>query len=160
MCVHQCVSVFAFLPFANTQKGTCLSLIYTPFFSTLIHSLSHTHAWIDGGWTFWLMTVICQAEVDKTVNIIFVLRARAHHSLPLLSFISGWTQRHAGTRRRPGSQQIYSHYFSIRTSASTDQVLHLYTDIRKWERGGWREKRRREWEWQRSEIKGRKKGDS
>lgn len=146
MCVHQCVSVFAFLPFANTQKGTCLSLIYTPFFSTLIHSLSHTHthAWIDGGWTFWLMAVICQAEVDKTVNIIFVLRARAHHSLPLLSFISGWTQRHAGTRRRLGSQQIYSHYFSIRTSASTDQVLHLYTDIRKWEREVDDEKREEE----------------
>ncbi len=110
------------------------------------HTYTHTQGGLSG---CWLMTVICQAEVDKTVNIIFVLRARAHRTLPLVSFISGWTQQHAGTRRQPGSQQIYSHYFSIRTSAPTDQVLHLYTDIRERKRGGWRVERREGEEWQR-----------
>lgn len=42
VCASVCVRVCIF-PFANTQKGTCLSLIYIPFFSTLIHSLSLTH---------------------------------------------------------------------------------------------------------------------
>lgn len=148
-----CLCVFAFLPCTNTQRGTW------SVFTSILYFTTHTHT--QGGFSgCWLMTVICQAEVDKTGNIIFVLRARAHRTLPLMSFISGWTQRHAGTRRQPGSQQIYSHYFSIRTSASTDQALHLYTDIRERKGGGSRVARGREEEWQRGkrgEI-GRKRG--
>lgn len=83
------------------------------------------------------MAVICQAEVDKTENIIFVLRAGGYHTLPLLvSFISDRTRRHARTCRQLDVEQIYSHYLSIRTSAFTDQALRLYTDIREEYRAG------------------------
>lgn len=145
-----CLCVFAFLPCTNTQKGTC------PVFTSIFfkHTRTHTQGGLCG---CWLMTAICQAEVDKTVNIIFALRARADRTLPLVSFISGWTQWHAGTRRQPGSQQIYSHYFSIRTSASTDQALHLYADIRERKRGGWRVERRGDREDR--EEKGEKQGE-
>lgn len=73
----------------------CIHL-FLPFFLLLIR----------GGLSgCWLMTVICQGEVDKTVNIIFVLRARAHPTLPLVPFISGWTQWHARTRRQPAASR-------------------------------------------------------
>lgn len=135
VCVCVCLHFFL------AQIPRKAHALYSPLSPFSYHRHTHTQGGLSG---CWLMTVICQAEVDKTVNIIFVLRARAHRTLPLVSFISGWTQQHAGTRRQPGSQQIYSHYFSIRTSASTDQALHLYTNIRegkeRWMKG--REERR------------------
>lgn len=120
-------------------------------------TLWQTNTLVHTGWTFWLMTVICQAEVDKTVNIIFVLRAGAHHLLPPCVFHK-WLN--TATRRQHGSQQIYSHYSSIRTSASTDQALHLYTDTRKRKRGRWRVKRGREeeWQWWKKREMGKRRG--
>ena len=148
LCLCVCISTLHKYPERH--------MLYSPL-SSVFAAHTHTHTHRAGGLSGrWLMTVICQAEVDKTVNIIFVLRARAHRALPRLSFISGWTQRHAGTRRQPGGQQIYSHYFSIRTSAPTDQALHLYTDIRQRKRGGWRvERRGEEREKERTSIKAR-----
>lgn len=139
---------FAFFSLHKCYVKPMLSIQLHP-----LHFSAHTQAHALCG--CWLMTAICQGEVDKTLNIIFVLRAGAHRSLALVSFISGWTQRRGGTRRQPGSQQIYFHYFSIRTSASTDQALHLYPDI-SWRRDNtWRVQRtENEKEWQRREDGG------